>query len=80
MFTTCDSGRFLTRPADAAKASRRECEMASSKPVDATKQLAEIHPDSECSMQKAYGLSMNEAEDMLDWLENHGFTGDVRID
>lgn len=64
MFTTCDSGCSLTRPADAAKGARRECEVALSEPVDATEQLAEIHPEPECSMQKAYVLSMNEAEDI----------------
>lgn len=43
------------------------------KPTDASNLLEEP----ECSMQSA---SKNQIEEMLDWLENQGTTGQVRIE
>jgi len=69
----------LTWPTDEviqAEAAQAGCDTAISKPVDTTRLLDVVHEE----LEWAHGLNKTEAEDLLDWLENHGASGQVKMD
>ena len=59
-----------------AEAAQAGCDMVISMPVDMTRLLEVVHEE----LEWARGLNKSEAEDLLDWLENHGASGQVKIE
>lgn len=73
----------LTWPSDAlaqAEAAQAGCNTVICKPVDASKLLEVVRQELDGLTEWAHGLSKTEAEDLLDWLENHGSRGEVEIE
>ena len=69
----------LTWPTDEviqAEAAQAGCDTAISTPVDMTRLLEVVHQE----LKWAHGLNKSEAEDLLDWLENHEASGQVKME
>ncbi len=73
----------LTWPADEVtqvEATLSGCNTVISKPVDTSKILEVVHEELGCAREWARGLTLRQAENLLDWLERQGAQGQVQIE
>lgn len=71
----CLTGQTEELPA--SEAAQAGCNAIISKPVDSTELLELVHEELGCPSEWVHGLTKNEAEDQLDWLQNQGSPGQV---
>jgi len=56
------------------------CDAIISKPIHVNELLALVHSELGSPLEWARGLSMREAENLLDWLERQGTAGQIRME